>query len=722
MSKKIIAVTACPTGIAHTFMAAENLTKAAKELGVEIKVEKNGSGGIRDPLTPKDIEECIGVIVAADVVVDTDRFNGKPLFQTSVSEGIKNPKKLINKILNNEAPVKSSSTKVIKEDSNSGSTGQTIYKHLMSGVSHMLPFVVAGGILIAMSFLWGIFSADPKSSEYNEFAAMLMKIGQQAFGIMVPVFTAYIAYSIAGRPGLVAGFVGGLLANVTGAGFLGGIVAGFAAGYLMLYINKWLSFLPSQYEGLKSIFLLPLIGVFTIGTLMIALGTPVSAINQGLMGWLGSLQTANPILLGIVVGMFAAADFGGPINKAVYVTGTILLAQGNYYFMAGVSAACITPPLVIALSTTLFRKAFTEEERAAGVVNYILGCTHITEGAIPFAAKDPLRVIPIMMVASAISAVLSYVAHITVPAPHGGFLILPLVNHALLWVGCILTGSLIGALIYGTYRTKALKKIKAKDVIHDDKMESSELIKHDSISITEEDVFMNEDLTKEEALKTISSLFKEKEYVTEVYLSALEERELQGNTYLDNSIAIPHGSLDKKFLVNKTGVVILFNKKGIDWGNGNKAKIIVGIAAKGEEHVDVLKQLSQALSDDQLQSKLEKIISKEDIVKLLNNEFVLEHTINEKTHEQSSFELMVNSSNGLHARPASNLVKFTKSFENDIFITNIQTQNKVSAKSMMKLLTLGIKDKDLIKIEVLGKNHDIVSKKVEEFIKYHLED
>ncbi|HBQ3448178.1 TPA: PTS fructose transporter subunit IIC, partial [Klebsiella pneumoniae] len=280
----------------------------------------------------------------------------------------------------------------------------------------------------------------------------LMKVGQQAFSIMVPVFTAYIAWSISGRPGMVAGFVGGLLANATGAGFLGGIIAGFAAGYFMLLIRHLLDGLPRQYEGLKSIFIMPLIGVLVIGVMMVLLGQPVAAINNGMMNWLSSLQEANPILLGIVVGAMCSFDFGGPVNKAAYVTGTLLLGQGNYFFMAGVSAACITPPLVIALATTFFPKGFSEEERAAGMVNYILGCTHITEGAIPFAAKDPLRVIPMMMIASSISAVLSYSLHIQVPAPHGGFLILPLVSKPLMWVLCILAGSACGALMLGCWR------------------------------------------------------------------------------------------------------------------------------------------------------------------------------------------------------------------------------------------------------------------------------
>lgn len=456
--KKIIAVTGCPTGIAHTFMAEEALKNAAKKLSVEIKVETNGASGVENAIQPADLVDIAGVIIAADKDVLPDRFNGLPVIEVPVKEAIHHPAELINKVINGEAPIRkgesTTSTEIIEKES----LGRQIYKHLMSGVSNMLPFVVAGGILIAVSFLWGIYSADPNSAEYNATAAMLMKIGQQAFSIMVPVFTAYIAFSISGRPGMVAGFVGGLLANATGAGFLGGIIAGFAAGYLMLWVKNRLEGLPRQYEGLKSIFIMPLIGVLVIGVLMSLLGQPVAAINNSMMNWLASLQEANPILLGIVVGAMCSFDFGGPVNKAAYVTGTLLLGQGNFYFMAGVSAACITPPLVIALATTFFPKGFSEEERDAGMVNYILGCTHITEGAIPFAAKDPLRVIPMMMIASSISAVLSYSLRIQVPAPHGGFLILPLVSQPLAWVLCILAGSACGAVMLGLWRLWAVRK------------------------------------------------------------------------------------------------------------------------------------------------------------------------------------------------------------------------------------------------------------------------
>ncbi len=453
--KKIIAVTGCPTGIAHTFMAEEALKAAAKKLNIPIKVETNGAAGTENLINDADLENIYGVIIAADKDINADRFNGLPVIEVPVKEAIHHPGELIERVIRGEAPLRRGSlhnNEATAGETSGESFGRQVYKHLMSGVSNMLPFVVAGGILIAVSFLWGIYSADPNSPQYNVIAATLMKVGQQAFSIMVPVFTAWIAWSISGRPGMVAGFVGGLLASATGAGFLGGIIAGFAAGYFMLWVRHCLRGLPRQYEGLKSIFIMPLLGVLVIGVMMVLLGQPVAAINDGMMNWLSSLQEANPILLGIVVGAMCSFDFGGPVNKAAYVTGTLLLAQGNTYFMAGVSAACITPPLVIALATTFFPKGFNDEERAAGMVNYILGCTHITEGAIPFAAKDPLRIIPMMMVASSVSAVLSYSLHIQVPAPHGGFLILPLVSHPLLWVLSILAGSSCGAVMLGCWR------------------------------------------------------------------------------------------------------------------------------------------------------------------------------------------------------------------------------------------------------------------------------
>lgn len=574
MSKYIIGITGCPTGIAHTFMAKESIEKAANSLGYKVKVETNGQEGRKNEITYEDLKNADALIVAADIGVDVERFLnfGVPVLQTTTKNALNEnaAKKLINDALSlNPEGSKSN----IPEDKVEKITiGQKIYKDLMSGVSNMLPFVVGGGILIALSFLWGIFSADPTNAQYNEFAAMLMKIGQQAFGIMVPVFTAYIAYSIAGRSGLVAGFVGGLLANETGAGFLGGIIAGFFAGYLMYYVGKLLSGFKREYEGLKSIFLMPLIGIFVTGMFMLTLGKPVAGINEFLMSWLSGLQNTNPIILGVVVGMMCAFDFGGPVNKAAYVTGTILLAQGNFYFMAGVSAACITPPLIIALATTLFKKGFNEDERAAGFVNYILGATHITEGAIPFVAKDPLRMIPIMMIGSSISAVLSYMLLITVPAPHGGFLILPLVNKPIIWVLCILTGSLVGAVLMGLYKIKIAKKtnyIEKENISNEiENVAKNDVIEEIvSLSFNRNNTSIIEGkIKKEDVLKDIAEDMKKQGLVNIDYMEALEKREIQSNTYLEKGIALPHGSKDMANNVIKTGIVVRFIPEGVDWG------------------------------------------------------------------------------------------------------------------------------------------------------------
>jgi PTS system fructose-specific IIC component len=449
--KKILGVTGCPTGIAHTFMAAEALKQAAEALGVQIKVETNGAIGVEDELTAQEIKEADCIIVACDKKVDMERFNSRPVIEVSVGEGIHKAKELIEKAISGNVPIRkgiasNDSTNVREQQT---SFGHEIYKHLMNGVSHMLPFVVAGGVLIAISFLWGIYSFDPNSSQYNSFAALLKKIGGYSMGLMVPVFAAYIAQSIANRPGLIAGFVAGIIAADTGSGFIGGIIGGFLAGYVALFLVKSLAGMPKQFEGLKSIFLVPLVSVAVVGIVMCLLASPVSAINTYMNNFLAGLQNSNPVLLGIVIGCMCAFDMGGPVNKAAYVTGTLLLGQGNYYFMAGVSAACITPPIVIAIATTFFKNKFTKDERAAGAVNYILGFTHITEGAIPFAAKEPLKVLPILMIASSISAILSYVMKIQVPAPHGGFLILALVDQPISWVLCILAGSVVGAIIYG---------------------------------------------------------------------------------------------------------------------------------------------------------------------------------------------------------------------------------------------------------------------------------
>ena len=451
--KKLLGVTGCPTGIAHTYMAEEALKEAAKKLGAEMKVETNGAVGVENALTAEDIAECDGIIVACDKNVDMKRFNGKKVIEVSVSEGINKAEELVQAMLDGKAPVYGGSEAKAEVKEETVETGNTsvahqIYKHLMNGVSHMLPFVVAGGVLTAISFLWGIYSFDPTSDQYNVIAATIKTVGGTSMGLMVPIFAAFIAQSIGDRPGMIAGFVGGTIASTTGSGFIGGIIAGFFAGYLCKFVVGALKGLPRQFEGLKSIFFIPIITVAIVGIVMQVTAGPVAAINNGMMNFLAGLQNSNPVILGLAVGCMSAFDMGGPVNKAAYVTGTTLLASGNYYFMAGVSAACITPPLIIAIAATISKKKFSKADRAAAYVNYILGCTHITEGAIPFAAKDPVRVLPILMVGSSISAIATYIMKVQVPAPHGGFLILPLVHPAITWVLCILAGSIVGAILY----------------------------------------------------------------------------------------------------------------------------------------------------------------------------------------------------------------------------------------------------------------------------------
>ncbi|MCM3729361.1 fructose-specific PTS transporter subunit EIIC [Neobacillus cucumis] len=460
---KIIAATGCPTGIAHTFMAAEALKIAAKKLGVEIKVETHGQVGIENALTEKEIREADGIIVAADKDVQVERFAGKPVVDVPVAKAIRGAEELIKSIIDGKAPVYKASKKAVAaaEETQAGATiGRAIYKHLMNGVSHMLPFVVGGGVLIAISFLFGIHSAEPKDPTFNPIAKLLKDIGGFGFQMMVPVLAAYIAASIANRPGLVAGFVGGMIASTGGAGFLGGIAAGFLAGYVLVLLSKLLQGMPKSLEGLKAIFLFPVLSLLITGAIMMYLVAPMTAINEGMKVFLSNFQDANPLLLGLIIGCMSAFDMGGPINKAAYVTGTALLAEGNMYFMAGVSAACITPPLVTAFATVLFKKEFNVSERNAGLVNFILGSTHITEGAIPFAAKNPVVVIPILMVASSISAILTYLFKVQVPAPHGGFLVLPVVTGALQWVIAILVGSIVGAILYGFSRKLSRKKVQ----------------------------------------------------------------------------------------------------------------------------------------------------------------------------------------------------------------------------------------------------------------------
>jgi len=451
---KVVAVTACPTGIAHTYMAADALKKKAAELGIDLKVETNGSGGVKNPLTPADIEQAAAVIVAADKQVEMDRFAGKPVIQVPVAEGIRNAETLLRRAVRQDGALYRGETarkqeKVPQAKSERGSKQSAFYRHLMNGVSNMLPFVVGGGIIIALSFLFGIKAFDPNDPTFHPLAKVLMDVGGgTAFQLMVPVLAGFIALSIADRPAFAPGMVGGMLAATSGAGFLGGMIAGFLAGYTVVALKKGFARLPGSLEGLKPMLLYPLFGILITGLLMVCvIADPVAAANKALSGWLTNMSQGNAILLGLVLGAMMAFDMGGPVNKAAFTFGIAMIAEGNYGPHAAIMAAGMTPPLGLALATTLFKHKFTAEERQAGRTAYILGASFITEGAIPFAAADPTRVIPSIMAGSAVAGGLSMFFGCTLPAPHGGLFVLPVVGNAGLYLVSILAGTVVTALM-----------------------------------------------------------------------------------------------------------------------------------------------------------------------------------------------------------------------------------------------------------------------------------
>ena len=468
---RILAVTACPTGIAHTYMAAENLAKAGTALGVPIKVETNGSGGAKNVLTAEEIANCDGIVIAADKNVEMARFDGKPVVITRVADGIHKPEELIRRVLDGQAPVYRDTGGGAKEAGASQSAGSAFYKHLMNGVSHMLPFVVGGGIMIALAFLLDDYSINPAGFGSNTpLAAFFNTVGGAAFGFMLPVLAGFIAMSIADRPGLAVGFTGGALA-VSGVsfasiwngappvsgGFLAALLAGFAAGYIVKFLKKITEKFPRSLDGIRPILIYPLGGILIIGVVMCAINPLMGAINTGLSNMLNAMGSTSKVLLGLVLGGMMSIDMGGPVNKAAYVFGTAALSNGNYDIMAAVMVGGMVPPLVIALSTTFFPKKWTKEERNNGFVNYIMGLCFISEGAIPYAAADPGRVLPSCIIGSAIAGALSMIFGCTLMAPHGGIFVFPTVGKPLMYIVALLVGSVVGALVL-----TALKKNKEK--------------------------------------------------------------------------------------------------------------------------------------------------------------------------------------------------------------------------------------------------------------------
>ena len=461
-SYEILAITACPTGIAHTYMAAEALEKMGEKLGHKVKVETHGSSGVKNKFTREEIDNAKAVIIAADTKIDLSRFDGKKLIKAKVADGINKPQELIENVLSNNAPIYHSDTKQESNSEEKEGIGRSIYKHLMTGVTHMLPFVVGGGILIAIAFLLDDYSINPSNFGMNTpIAAFFKTIGGAAFNVMLYILAGYIAMSIADRPGLAVGFVGGILAvqgttfasltdstvTLVSSGFLGALIAGFVGGYIVVFLKKICSYLPDSIEGIKTILLYPVFGILLIGLFMLLINPYVAGINTAINNYLSSMGTANKVLLGAILGGMMAVDLGGPINKAAYTFGTGMLASGQYEIMAAVMAGGMVPPLAIAVLATIFPKKIEKKDKQAAYVNYIMGLSFISEGAIPFASSDPLRTIPAFVVGSAVTGALSMVFNCTLMAPHGGIFVVATIGNPLMYLLAILIGTIVSALI-----------------------------------------------------------------------------------------------------------------------------------------------------------------------------------------------------------------------------------------------------------------------------------
>ncbi len=649
----ILAATGCPTGIAHTFMAKEALEKAAAERGLTIKVETHGQVGIENEISSAEIAAARAVVIAADKDVQAERFAGKPQVSVGVSKAlsVEAAGALIDRALaakGDASKVTASAEDAVEEKE---SIGHQLYKHLMNGVSHMLVFVVAGGVLTAISLFWGIKSYDSTNSDYNTFAAMLKIVGGIAMNLMVPVLSAYIAESIGKRPALVPGFVAGMIAitglpvnadtglidaggSGVGFGFLGGIVGGFVSGYVILLLEKVFAKLPENLNGLKAIFLYPLCSTFIVGLIMLGISVPMASINTAMMDFLKSLSASGPIVLGLAIGCMCAFDMGGPVNKAAYVTGTALLAEAQLAgigtdtynfgtnFMAAVSAACIVPPLITTFAVIVGKKYFSQEDHDAGIVNFILGCTHITEGAIPFMTKNIWPVMPIMMIGSSIASILTIFFGVHDPAPHGGFLVLPFVDGGLMWVVAILIGAIVGGILFVLFkRTEYNKNLKAAPAVEaaapaaaveaaPEAPAAVEAAPAKEAPVAEsfvkaENVFLGQDFAgRDDALSFISNeavklgIADDADALMESFLA----REAEGTTGMMDGFAIPHA---KSAAVKTAAVVVVKDDSGVSgWDTMDQAPVNVAIALlipeaqAGTTHLKLLSKVAEALMDE----------------------------------------------------------------------------------------------------------------------------
>lgn len=654
----IIAATGCPTGIAHTFMAKEALEKAAAERGLTIKVETHGQVGVENELTKSEIAGAKAVVVAADKDVQAERFAGKPMVSVGVSKAlsVEAAGKLIDRALRAKGDDSVAAAADVEDEvEEKESVGHIIYKHLMNGVSHMLVFVVAGGVLTALSFLWGITSFDSTASDYNTFAAMLKIIGGIAMNLMVPVLSAYIAESIGKRPALVPGFVAGMIAiqglpvNAetgmidaggagVGFGFLGGIVGGFLAGYVILLLEKVFAGLPKNLDGLKAIFLYPLFSTAIVGLVMLGISGPMAAINTAMMDFLKGLSASGAIVLGLAIGCMCAVDMGGPVNKAAYVTGTAMLTEAlaagvgtdtyNFgtNFMAAVSAACIVPPLITTFAVVVGKKYFSQEDHDAGIVNLILGCTHITEGAIPFMTKNIWPVMPIMMLGSSIASILTIMFNVHDPAPHGGFLVLPVVENGPLWVLAILIGAVVGGILFVAFKKydfeKNQKAAPATKPVEALKAEAADFVKV-------ENVFVAEDFaSRDEALSFVSNQAVKAGIASDAdaVMNAFLAREAEGTTGMMEGFAIPHAKSDA---ITEAAVIVVKDESGVTgWDTMDGAPVNVAIALlipgaqAGTTHLKILSKVAEALMDEDFRATVKGSTNAAEIAKTINARLV----------------------------------------------------------------------------------------------------
>ena len=656
----IVAATGCPTGIAHTFMAKEALEKAAAERGLTIKVETHGQVGVENELTAAEIAGARAVVVAADKDVHAERFAGKPMVSVGVSRAI--AVEAAGKLIDDALVAKADPSLAVAVESAEAagekeSFGHQLYKHLMNGVSHMLVFVVAGGVLTALSFLWGITSFDSTAADYNSFAAMLKIIGGVAMGLMVPVLSAYIAESIGKRPALVPGFVAGMIAiqglpvNATtgmidaggagvGFGFLGGIVGGFLAGYVILLLERVFAKLPANLNGLKAIFLYPLFSTLIVGLVMLAISGPMAAINTAMMDFLKGLSASGAIVLGLAIGCMCSVDMGGPVNKAAYVTGTAMLTEAlaagvgtetyNFgtNFMAAVSAACIVPPLITTFAVVVGKKYFSQEDHDAGIVNFILGCTHITEGAIPFMTKNIWPVMPIMMIGSSIASILSLMFGVHDPAPHGGFLVLPVVENAPMWVLAIAIGTVVGGILFVAFKkhewTKTQKAAEAEVATAEVAAIEAEQASDEGF-VKASNVLCGQTVeNRDAALALISERAVEAGIAEDsaALYAAFLKREAEGTTGMVEGFAIPHAKSDT---VKAAQVMVLKSSEGIaSWETMDESPVTCAIALlvpeseAGTSHLQILSKVATALTYEAFRAAVKSADDPAAIAKLIN--------------------------------------------------------------------------------------------------------